>query len=422
MKKSSAQAYLVIIIAALFYLYEFFIRVSPSVIINELMRDFQIHAGELGFLSSLFYYSYTAMQIPAGLLGDKYGPQKVLTIAACVCSASLFILTYTHSATMIGVSRFLTGLACSFGYIGPLMLARRWFPKKRFALITGIIQTLGCLGAMVGTGPISYLTAAYGWRMVVWVSGALGGVLAILFVLFVRDHPTHSTDEKSTPQRLSEYQRFCQVTAQPQNWINGIIGFCFWSPIAVFAELWGVPFLMELHHTDAANVSPYIIWVWFGIAIGAPLLGWYSNHIASRKKPIILGFILSFIASVGIVFWHPESALPMDILMLLLGISASTMVITFGIVNDNNPLSIAGTAIGFNNMNVILGATMLQPITGYLLNYFWDGKMLDGYPVYGLDGYIISFSILPIFALVGLLLCHYGIKETHCKKQYHDAI
>jgi MFS family permease len=420
MKQPSAQAYLVIIIAALFYLYEFFIRVSPSVITNELMRDFQIHAGELGFLSSLFYYSYTAMQIPAGLLGDKYGPRKVLAIAACICSASLFILAYTESANMIGVSRFLTGLACSFGYIGPLMLARSWFPKERFALITGIIQTLGCLGATMGTGPISYLTAAYGWRMVVWVSGLFGMVLTVLFLCLVQDRPPLSAHQPNQAPHLSEYERFHQVVRQPQTWITGILGFCFWSPIAVFAELWGVPFLMELHHADAAHVSPYIIWVWFGIALGAPLLGWYSNHIASRKKPIMLGFFLGFIASTGIVFWHPQSTLPMDLLMILFGISASTMVITFGVVTDNNPVSVAGTAIGFNNMAVILGATILQPITGYLLNYFWDGKILDGHPVYGLDGYIIGFSVLPVFAVMGMLLCHYGLQETACKKQYHN--
>lgn len=421
MKQSRGQAYIIIIIAALFYLYEFFIRVSPSVITNELMRDFHIHAGELGFLSSLFYYSYSAMQIPAGLLGDKYGPKKVLTIAACICSGSLFILAYSKSANMIGVSRFLTGMACSFGYIGPLMLARSWFPKERFALITGIIQTLGCLGATIGTGPISYLTTAYGWRMVVWVSALFGVVLALLFLLIVRDHPSTATYKKSEPPPLSEYQRIRHVVKQPQTWITGIIGFCFWSPIAVFAELWGVPFLMELHHTDAANVSPYIMWVWLGIAIGAPLIGWYSNYSASRKKPIMLGFFFGLIASIGIVFWHPESALPMDILMVLFGISASTMVITFGVVTDNNPLSVSGTAIGFNNMAVILGATILQPITGYLLNYFWDGKILDGYPIYGLDGYIIGFSILPLFSLIGMLFCYYGLKETHCKKQYHVA-
>ena len=416
---SFRNPYTIITIAALFYLYEFFIRVSPSVITNELMRDFNIHAGELGFLSSLFYYSYTIMQIPAGLLGDKYGPRKVLAIAALICSASLLLLAYAKQAPMIGLSRFLTGIACSFGYIGPLMLASAWFPKNRFALITGLIQALGCIGATIGTGPISYFTSTYGWRSVISVSSITGVILSLLFIAFVRDKPQQEdTSENNTAHKTSELQILKFVISNKQTWAAGFLGFCFWSPIAVFAELWGVPFLMEIHHANASSVSQYIIWVWLGIALGAPLFGWYSNYISSRKIPIYIGFILGFIATFGIIFWHPASSCPMDILMFIFGLSGSVMVVTFGIVNDNNPKHVAGTAIGFNNMSVILGATILQPVTGYMLNYFWDGKIVDGHPVYGLDGYICAFSVLPIFSLLGLITCWLFLKETNCVKQY----
>jgi len=411
--------YTVISVAALFYLYEFFIRVSPSVITNELMHDFSINAGELGFLSSLFYYSYTIMQIPAGLLGDKFGPRKVLAIAALICSASLILLAYAEHAPIIGLSRFLTGIACSFGYIGPLMLASVWFPKKRFAFITGMIQALGCLGATMGTGPISNLTSAFGWREVIFISGLIGIILSLLFIVFVRDRPTKKKElKKIKTKKTSEFQKLKYVISNKQTWASGLLGFCFWSPIAVFAELWGVPFLMEIHHTSASDVSQYIIWVWFGIALGAPLFGWYSNFISSRKIPIYIGFILGFISTCGIVFWHPESSCPMDILMFAFGLSGSVMVVTFGVVSDNNPKYVAGTAIGFNNMSVILGATILQPITGYILNFFWDGKLVDSHPVYGLDGYIYAFSILPIFSLFGLIICWLFLKETNCAKQY----
>lgn len=409
--------YIIILIAALFYLYEFFIRVSPSVITNELMRDFQIHAGYLGFLSSLFYYSYTAMQIPAGLLGDKYGPRIVLTVAAIICSLALIIMANAEQPEMIGISRLMIGFACSFGYIGPLMLANIWFPKEKFSMITGFIQTLGCLGATMGTGPISYLTTAYGWREVIFCSGLFGFILALLFMLIVRDRPK-TTKKKKIIKDLSNYQILKIVLEKKQTWITGALGFCFWSPIAVFAELWGVPFLMELHHTSAPAVSPYIIWIWIGIAIGAPFFGWYSNYLNSRKKPIMLGFFLGLISTIGIVFIHPLAAFPMNFMMFIFGLSASTMVVTFGVVSDNNPEKVAGTAIGFNNMAVILGATILQPITGYILNLLWDGKIIDAHPVYGLEGYMLSFTIMPIFSIIGLIVCNFCLTETNCKKQY----
>jgi MFS family permease len=413
--KSLINPYTIIAVAALFYLYEFFIRVSPSVITNELMRDFQIHAGYLGFLSSLFYYSYTAMQIPAGLLGDKYGPRIVLTIAALICSIALLIMAYANQPEMIGISRLLIGFACSFGYIGPLRLATTWFPKEKFSMITGFIQALGCLGATMGTGPISYLTTAYGWRSIIFYSGVFGILLAIMFLTIVRDKPK---TRKIKKKNLSEYKILKYVLIKHQTWITGILGFCFWSPIAVFAELWGVPFLMELHHTTAPNISSFIIWIWIGIAIGAPFFGWYSNYLCSRKKPILIAFTLGAISTIGIVFFHPLGSLPMDILMFIFGLSASGMVITFGVVSDNNPEDVAGTAIGFNNMAVILGATILQPITGYILSLLWDGKVVDAHPVYGLDGYMLSFTIMPLFYIVGFITCHFYLQETMCKKQY----
>ncbi|MEE3003746.1 MAG: MFS transporter [Pseudomonadota bacterium] len=407
--------YSVITIAAMFYLYEFFIRVSPSVITNELMRDFQIHAGYLGFLSSLFYYSYTAMQIPAGLLGDKFGPRKVLIVAALICSVALLIMANAQQPLMIGVSRLLIGFACSFGYIGPLMLASKWFAKEKFSMITGFIQALGCVGATIGTGPISHITAAHGWRVVMIYSSIAGAILAILFAIIVRDKPK-GYSEDIPMSKISETQILKYVLAKKQTWITGILGFCFWSPIAVFAELWGVNFLMEIHKTTAPNVSGYIIWIWIGIAIGAPLFGWYSNFLCSRKKPIIIGFLLGLISSFGIVFFHPLNSLIMDFLMFTFGASASAMVITFGLVNDNNPENVVGTAIGFNNMSVILGATILQPITGFILNLLWDGKIVDSHPVYGLTSYVISFSILPLFSLIGLLICIFSLKETNCRR------
>ena len=115
---------------------------------------------DLGFLSSLFYYSYTAMQIPAGLLGDKFGPRKVLIVAALICSVALLIMANAQQPLMIG-SKAANRFACSFGYIGPLILASKWFAKEKFSMITGFIQALGCVGATIGQDQY-HITAAHG--------------------------------------------------------------------------------------------------------------------------------------------------------------------------------------------------------------------------------------------------------------------
>ena len=129
-------ASLVVSVASLFYLYEFFLRVAPSTMIHELMRDFAIDASSLGLMSSCFYYAYAFMQIPAGILCDRYGPKKLLTIAVFVCSIATVIFANTQNIYTAALTRTAIGMAASVAFIGPLTLTARWFPLKYFAFVT----------------------------------------------------------------------------------------------------------------------------------------------------------------------------------------------------------------------------------------------------------------------------------------------
>ena len=138
-----------------FYVYEFFIRVIPSVISVELMHDFSLNASVLGLLSSGFYYAYTFMQIPAGLLCDRYGPKILLVIGLGLCGVATLFFGLTESSLMIGVCRTAAGAASAFAFICPLVLTTHWFPSRYFALVTGIIQTMGYLGPIFGGRPLA---------------------------------------------------------------------------------------------------------------------------------------------------------------------------------------------------------------------------------------------------------------------------
>lgn len=415
---SKALPYIVIGLGSLFYLYELCIRVSPSAITNELLRDFQTNTATLGFMSSLFYYAYTIMQIPAGLLGDRFGPRKMLFIAAIICACSLILMCYTTTMWGIGAARFCIGIACSFGYIGPLMLASSWFDNKSFAFVTGVVQTIGCIGAILGTAPIAYFAHMYNWRQIMLYLGLSCFVIAVLFLLIIVDRPPKAKKKKSTLTKLTEMNKLQVVLSNPQTWVAGALGCLFWSPMAMFAELWGIPFLMKLNHSSAEVSSSSILIIWLGVAIGSPLFGWISGHIGSRKKPILIAMIINFLSCLAVVFWHPLSFLEMNIILFFLGLSSAAMSVTFGVVNDNNKPEVVGTAIGFNNMAVILGATLLQPIGGYIINLFWDGSFANGVPIYRLEGYLYAFSILPILSLCGILVTIFLLKETNCIKQY----
>lgn len=416
---ASALATTIVSVASLFYVYEFFLRVVPSALTGELMREFHLDASTLGTMSSLFFYAYIPMQIPAGILGDRYGPRLLLTCAALICTIAIFWFSHTDHYTVMLAARFLIGFASAFAFIGPLMLAQHWFHPKHFAMITGLIQLMGCLGAIFGGAPLALLSQKYGWHETLYGAAGVGLVLFVLFWLVIRDYPkdySHSTHTSIDTQ--SERQRVKIVCHNPQTWAVGLVGMTCWMPVVTFAALWGIPFLQTIYHTDAAHASSMTLWMWAGIAIGSPLIGWWSDKIGSRKLPLYICFSLAVISSLVVVLMHHLDMIVMDIALFLFGFSASSQVVTFGLVADNNPPGVAGTSVAVNNMAVIFGGLIFQPLIGFILRAVWDHKILGGIPVYSAQAYTQALISIPIGCAIGLLATAFLVKETHCQPQY----
>lgn len=417
LKKNSSCALVIIAVSSLFYLYEFFLRVIPGVLSNEIMADMNINGAVLGLISTCFYFGYIPMQIPAGLLCDRFGPKKLLTFSIAICSLATLLFAYSNSVLLSATARALIGITSAAAFIGPLALATNWFSSRYFALITGIIQLLGCAGAISGGLPIAILTKSNPWRYSVLLAGAAGIILTILFLLFIKDSPDGNTKKKKGGSLVTELARVKQVTKNIENWYTGILAMCCWAPIAIFAELWGVPFLMNLQKIDSTTAAAESAFIWLGIAIGSPIVGWWSDKICSRKTPILTCSIIALISSTILIYAHIESIIGIEILLFCFGAAASSQVVTFGLVSDNNNPEVIGTAIGFNNMAVISGA-LLQSIVGFIISLLWQGTFANGAPKYGAYEFQCAFLIIPIISLVGIAITVFFIKETGCKKQY----
>jgi sugar phosphate permease len=419
--KASLLPFIVCGVGAFFYVYEFFLRVMPSAMTEELMRSFQIDAGGLGVLSAFFYYGYTPMQIPAGLLLDRFGPRVLLSLSMVVCALGAAAFGLTDSAIVASFARLFIGLVSAFAFVGALVLASRWFAAKYFALIVGLIQLMGCIGAIVGAAPVALIVQQIGWRNTMFWSAAVGGLFAILFWLIIRDHPEQAVDHSQSnleANKLTELQRFTRVVKNPQTWAIGIYSFSCWAPVSIFADLWGIPYLKLFYDTTVAKAALGIAIAWIGIAVGGPLIGWWSNKIMNRRMPLLICSIIGLISSLAILYIPALSWPIMYLALFLFGVAASSQSVTFGVVQDNNPLTVAGTAVGFNNMAVILGGVLFQPLVGFILNARWNGTVLNGLPQYSLNDYQHALILLPLCSILGILSSIFLVKETHCKPQY----
>ena len=158
--------------------------------------------------------------------------------------------------------------------------------------------------------------------------------------------------------------------------------------------------------------------IWVAIAIGSPLAGWWSNHIGQRRLPLAVCSTIGLIASVTLLYGGPLPYPEMLLLLFLFGFSASSQVITFGLVLDNNHDRIMGTAVGFNNMAVIAGGLLLQPLVGICIQQTWQKHHYTYHhlPFYTLHDYRVALVSIPLCFIVGLATALLAIKETHCKR------
>ena len=391
-------------VSSLFYIYEFFLRVMPSVITQELMQEFEVNAGFMSLMTSCFLYAYACMQIPAGLLVDRYGPRLVLTAAVTVCAIATYLFQSTHDITVACMARLMLGAASSVAFIAPLTLASRWFAPKYLALVAGCVQLLGCLGAVLGGTPIVILNHYIGWRNVMIYAAYMGIFLALLFWFLIKDAPeTHRIKEKKASLPIIS-QLLHIITHKQSLWI-ALTAFSSWSAMGSLAELWGVPFLVKFHNLDAHHAALMVMIIWLGVAVGSPLAGWWTEYTSKHILPLRFLLFLSLITTLVLIYFKTHSTI-LYINLFLMGFSAGAQPITFSLIALHNPPERIATAFGFNNMAVVCGASFLQPMIGGLLDLFWQGTS-DGSRIYSIATYQYALTVVPIAILIGIIACFF---------------
>jgi len=298
MQKGVASAVAIYAFAALFLLYEMGLQVSPSVMTHQLMRDLHTDAAGLGLIAGLYFYSYTFMQIPSGLLFDRYSTRWILTFAIVICALGAFFFGSTHTLYFASLGRFLMGIGSAFAFVGVLTVAARWFEPQYFAFLVGIAQCLAALGAIGGELPFDYLVHAIGWRAsILWL--ASGGVLlAVLAVLIVK----HKAAKQTLSMHLGVWKSLQLLVRNEQTWWVALYAFCSWAPITAFAAFWGVPYLMVLYDIGSHQAALAVTMVWLGLGITSPILGLCSDWLGRRCLLLSFCSLLGCFSTSAILF------------------------------------------------------------------------------------------------------------------------
>lgn len=394
---------------ALFFFYAWVLRVAPSVMITELMRDLALGGAVLGNLSAFYFYGYAGMQIPVGMMIDRFGPRRLMTVAALCCAGGCVLFATSTSFWGVAAGRFLIGASAALSLVGSMAVAGQWFEPRRFALLSGLAMMMGMAGGVFGQAPLRLSVEAYDWRTTMLFLAAGGVLIAVSAWATVRDKRRGSGGLGQVMTGL------VQVARKPQNWLIAMAGLGASAPLLGFAGLWGVPYLKATHGLEPAAAAAITSTVFIGWGIGAPLLGWLSDRVGLRRPPYVAGLALS-LASLAALIYLP--ALPISMvtaLCFLCGLGGSAQIIGFATVREHNPTALSGTAIGFVNCLVTSAGAIYQPLTGWLLDLAWKGEVVAGARIYDAAAYRFALTAI-VAGTAAALVCTLCIRETHCRQ------
>jgi sugar phosphate permease len=418
MVPSLGRSWLVWACAALFFGYQFLLRVSPSVMTQELMTDFHVDACALGTLTSCYFYAYVLLQLPVGTLLDKFGPRRLLTFAALLCTGGSLLFSSAETLALASLGRFLIGAGSAFGFLSCMKVGALWFPPQRISMVVGFTLFLGFTGALSGSYPMSFLVDALGWREAVWATAGGGVVLAFLIAIVVRDHPSKSLRAYIEQHHaignpsLNIWKGLKIIVKKSQTWLLAFYGFMMFVPLVGFADLWGVPFLIHVHHMDKQSASFSAAFLYVGVALGTPILAFLSDWFRQYKFTLLwsaLGTLIPFI----IVVYVPDLPAFIIISMLFIaGLFLGGQFMTYSIITEINPLSVSGMATGFQNMLCLISGIIFQPFIGWLLDWFWEEAYENGIRLYSSVAYQMAITSV-IVALLFAVLAALFIREAY---------
>ncbi len=421
-KKYMVMAWLICGLGALYYSYEYLLRISPSVMEPALREHFNLSATGFGLLSAFYYYAYVPLQIPVGVLLDRYGPRLLLTLACMVCVIGTFIFCGTQLFWVAAIGRFLVGFGSAFAFVGVLKLATIWLPEDKLAMVSGMASALGTIGAMLGDNLLGYMVIKLGWRETVNYTAIFG--IGLIFVLWYGIRDRHRNQRQSgTVENFRQSMTDLGIIARnKQIWINGMYGCLVYLPATVFAELWGIPYLKNAHglSLEAADLANSLLFL--GFTIGAPLFGLLSDKLKRRKLPMVIGAVGAAIVMMMVLYMPGLTEIGIDVLMFVLGLLYSAQCIVFAVGRELSPNEAAGTAIAMTNMIVMLGAMFLQPLVGRLLDFSLsvhthaaglDALSTDKLAqLYTASDYQFALSIIPLGIVLAAILTFF-LDETH---------
>lgn len=384
-----------------FYFYAFIARSSfVTVLAKDFMNFYAIDAAGLSILGSCYYWIYTGMQIPVGLICDKFSLRKTATLMCVTTAVGVLLIVLTHEFFVAAIGEVIIGFGSAFAFILCLKIITAWFPSNKVAIMTAYTMSLGAFGPVVGGPAVSLITKHVDWRTVIMIHAAIGLFIAIALWSIIRDKESKLEKEEST---ISVMDALGQIVRSKQIWVLSFFTMGLYAPLSALGDLWGVSFAEKVFNLDHVSAAVASNMLYVGVVVGSPLWASFAMYLNSYKKAMLMG-IIGAATCLGISVIIPNlPGAAAFVILLITGLCTGAML-SYPPAIALFPKEMSATVSGFINMMSMVSGIILMPLFGAILNMSWDGTMENGIKVYSAGDFKAGVLAVAIFISIGAII------------------
>lgn len=372
-----------------FYAFQYIIRVSPSIMLDDIMAKFSVNAAHMGDFNGNYYLGYALMHIPIGILLDRFGPRWTISVSVFTCVLGIVPLFYLESWQLTLLGRVLVGAGSSGAILGVFAIIRLNFPDNLFSRILGVSVMVGLAGAIYGGYPIKYLSQNYGWEQILFGLFVVGCFLSIAIAIF-------------TPRQKAQQEgpSFLQLALDNKGALMGrvlltaLMAALMVGPLEGFADIWATSYLVHVYGYDKAIAASLPALIFIGMGVGSPLLAAVSERFKAYY-PVTLAAALGMGIFFSAILLSRPSPWMVGTFFFIIGMLSAYQVLVMYMNSKNVDSKLAGIVTAFTNMVIMLFGWFFHKAITLVMDKFWDGKIENCVPIYSAEAYTYGLMVIP---------------------------
>lgn len=392
------RAWAIWLVALAVYILAVFNRSSLGVAGLIAADRFEIEATALAFFTVLQLVVYAGMQIPTGVLLDRFGSRALLLTGLVLMTAAQLVFAFATSFPVAVGARAVVGAGDAMIFVSVIRLVSAWFLVRQAPLVTQLTGQVGQVGAILAAAPLTLALSELGWTRAFALASSVGVVLMVVVVLIVKDSPYRRSDVVEI--KLAALARALRLV-----WGNPGTRLGMWShfvsqfSMTVFTLLWGFPFLVRGQGLSPTEASTLLVVMTGWVLLVGPLLGWLVGRVPYYRSVIVLSVVGGMVIAWTAVLSRSEPS-PLWLLVVLVCLTASggpASMIGFDLARTFTPLEANGRANGLVNVGGFVASLLTMALVGIVLQL----RAPAGIDAAGLDDFRAAMSVQYVFWALG---------------------